>query len=221
MTDRDTIRPNKRRSLTEQAYDALEARIVTGQLEPGMMVSEAQLAKALEMGRMPIRESLQRLARDGLVSIHPRRGVMIPEVSVNTELKLLEVRRPLQNLATRLAARRGSKQHREQMQSLANCLEQLATEQNAEEFLYVLRDVHHLLTEAAANEYIERAMGPVQGMTRRFWYLNMREGDLATGAGLHASIMRTVAEGNEQEAEDLSNSLMDYLEQFARRTLDI
>jgi DNA-binding FadR family transcriptional regulator len=67
--------PAKRRSpvseakdgtLTDRAYRELEEMIVTLQLSPGTVLSEQALAVRLKIGRTPIREALQRLARDGL-----------------------------------------------------------------------------------------------------------------------------------------------------------
>ena len=78
--------PTKRRArngdaedgtLTDRAYRELEEMIVTLQLSPGTILSEQALAQRLKIGRTPIREALQRLARDGLVVIMPRRGRML------------------------------------------------------------------------------------------------------------------------------------------------
>ncbi|HKX38598.1 MAG TPA: GntR family transcriptional regulator, partial [Burkholderiales bacterium] len=85
-------------SLTDQAYTALEELIVTLQLAPGEAVSEQMLAERLKIGRTPIREALQRLARERLVTILPRRGVMVSAIDVAAQLRLLEVRRELERL---------------------------------------------------------------------------------------------------------------------------
>ena len=64
-------------SLTDRAYADLEEMIVTLKLAPGSAVSEQELANYLGIGRTPIREALQRLARERLVSILPRRGIIV------------------------------------------------------------------------------------------------------------------------------------------------
>ena len=64
-------------SLTERAYRQLEELIVTHvALPPKTVLSEQLLSKRLKIGRTPVREALQQLARDGLVVILPRRGVV-------------------------------------------------------------------------------------------------------------------------------------------------
>jgi DNA-binding GntR family transcriptional regulator len=80
-------------SLTDRAYRDLEEMIVTLQLLPGSAVSETALSQRLGIGRTPIREALQRLARERLVTILPRRGIIVSEINVKSQLRLLEVRR--------------------------------------------------------------------------------------------------------------------------------
>jgi len=95
-------------TLTDRAYRELEEMIVTLQLSPGTVLSEQALAVRLKIGRTPIREALQRLARDGLVVIMPRRGIMVSEINLRLQLRLLEVRRELERLMASLAAERAS-----------------------------------------------------------------------------------------------------------------
>src|SRR6478672_6884647 len=59
-------------TLTDRAYRLVEELIVTLALPPETILSEQSLAARLGIGRTPIREALQRLARDGLVVILPR-----------------------------------------------------------------------------------------------------------------------------------------------------
>src|ERR1039458_820822 len=68
-------------SLTDRAYGHLEELIVTLQLPPGSAVSETALSQRLEIGRTPIREALHRLARERLVTILPRRGIIVSEIN--------------------------------------------------------------------------------------------------------------------------------------------
>src|SRR5258708_9067329 len=91
----------RRQSLTELAYAHLEELIVTLKLAPGRVVSEGELSVLTGIGRTPIREALQRLARERLVSILPRRGIIVTEINVGSQLKLLEVRRELERLIPR------------------------------------------------------------------------------------------------------------------------
>ena len=97
--------------MTEQAYRQLEEQIVTLRLKPGEFLSEYALAEGLAIGRTPIREALQRLAREGLVTILPRKGILVSETDPRKQLLVLEVRRELERLlcpARRPARQRGA-----------------------------------------------------------------------------------------------------------------
>ena len=100
-------------NLTAAACRRIEAMIVMLELEPGSVVSEAILGKRLGIGTTPIREALQRLAREHLVRVLPRRGVVVAAIDVPQQLQILETRRELDRLIARMAAKRGTAgQHR-------------------------------------------------------------------------------------------------------------
>ncbi|MGE0818154.1 MAG: GntR family transcriptional regulator, partial [Candidatus Nanopelagicales bacterium] len=61
-----------RRLLRDEAYDALRAAIVSGDLEPGAILSEGDLADWLGVSRAPVRAALARLVDDGLVETKPQ-----------------------------------------------------------------------------------------------------------------------------------------------------
>ena len=66
--------PQPADTLTEKAYRVIEEQIVTLRLKPGEFVSEQMLSATYKFGRTPVREALQRLAREGLIAIFPRKG---------------------------------------------------------------------------------------------------------------------------------------------------
>src|SRR3954466_8258236 len=88
-------------SLTEEAYRQLEQMIATLELAPGALISEAELCARLGIGRTPIREAMQRLAREQLLQILPRRGCIVSACRLEDELNVIEVRRPLELLVAR------------------------------------------------------------------------------------------------------------------------
>ena len=69
---------DEEQSLAGQAYTQIEERIATLSLKPGQIVSENGLSKLLGLGRTPVREALQQLAREGLVVIVPKLGITFP-----------------------------------------------------------------------------------------------------------------------------------------------
>jgi DNA-binding GntR family transcriptional regulator len=206
-------------SLTERAYRELEERIVTLQLAPGAVVTEASLAAMLGIGRTPIREALQRLARERLVTILPRRGILVAEENLTTELRLLELRREVERLLARSAARRAGAEQRRRFGELAAGMEQAARGSDDIGFMRLDRDFNLLMLDAARNEFAAAAMTLMHGLSRRFWYIHYRAvADLPLAARLHAEVARAVAAGDAAAAAGASDRLIDYIEAFARAT---
>ncbi|MFI6317081.1 GntR family transcriptional regulator [Nonomuraea sp. NPDC050556] len=205
---------------SDQAYQALEELITFQELAPGSLLSERALMERTGFGRTPVREALQRLARDRMVDIHPNRGVFVAEASVESQLRLLEVRRSLEELAVRLAVQRASPRQRAAMLALTERLERFAGD-DAHAFGPLLKESHALIAEAAGNDFLSVAMAPLQGLSRRFWFANLRDraADIRAGADCHQAILRAVHGEDEEGAAQASRQLNDYLVAFAHRTL--
>ena len=208
-------------TLTNRAYAALEEMIVTLQLKPGEVLSEAGLTKMLDIGRTPIREALQRLSMEGLVVILPRRGVLVSEINVRSQLELLRVRREVERLMARLAAIRANRVERERFRRLAEDMERCAESNDDIEFMRLDKEFNLLVARTCRNEYARRSMGLMQGLARRFWYQHYQEAlDLPHCARLHATLARKISDGRSEAAAAASDELVDYIEDFTRGTLE-
>ncbi|MDP0928947.1 GntR family transcriptional regulator [Paracoccus onubensis] len=211
---------DKNSTLTDRAYHQLEERIVNLQLEPGQVLSEAQLAEELGIGRTPVREALQRLASEGLVNVLPRRGILVSEINLSRQLLLLELRREVERLCTRKAAQRVLPDEREAFRILADALAEAAKNRDDAAFMRLDLEFNQALVAACRNEFAERAMRRIQGLSRRFWFQHYREAlDLERCANLHAKVARMISEGDADRAADASDELMDYIVEFTRSTI--
>ena len=207
-------------SLTDRAYAYLEEMIVTLQLAPGSAVSESALSQHLGIGRTPIREALQRLARERLVSILPRGGVIVSEINVTSQLRLLAVRRELERLIAGSAARRATDEQRARFRELAALFEQSAKVNDDITFMRTDRDFNVLCSSASGNEFAAGAMSLMHSLSRRYWYIHYKQAaDMPLTAKLHADIARAIAAGDEQRAAKASDKLLDIIEKFTRDTV--
>lgn len=194
--------------------------IVTLQLPPGAVLSELVLSKRLDIGRTPIREALQRLSRDGLVNILPRRGILVSEINVRVQLRLLEVRRELERLMARGAAERATEDERQQFFAIAEGMREAAERADDLAFMRFDQQLNTLISAAARNEFASRSMGLMHGLSRRFWYQHYREtADLPRAARLHAEVAEAIARRDPEKAASASDRLIEYIENFARATL--
>jgi DNA-binding GntR family transcriptional regulator len=207
-------------TLTDLAYAQLEEMIVTLQLPPGAVLSELVLSKRLDIGRTPIREALQRLSRDGLVNILPRRGILVSDINVRVQLRLLEVRRELERLMARGAAERATDEERREFSAIAEGMREAAERADDLAFMRLDKRLNTLVSSAARNEFASRSMGLMHGLSRRFWYQHYREtADLPRAARLHAEVAEAIAGREPDNAAAASDRLIAYIESFARATL--
>jgi len=213
--------PGAALSLTERAYRQLEELIVTLALPPKTVLSEQLLSKRLRIGRTPVREALQQLARDGLVDILPRRGVLVSDINLRTQLRLLELRREVERLMARLAAERATPPEAAAFRRLAADMRQAAEAADDMAFMRLDRELNALISQAARNEFATRTMGLMHGLSRRFWYQHYREtADLPLAATLHAALADAIGLGRGDAAAQASDALISYIESFARKTID-
>ena len=78
----------KKMNLSDQAYDELVKKIISGGYPGGTTLQEEKLASEFGISRTPVREALKRLAAEGLIEQLPRKGfrVAMPDDDALTEL---------------------------------------------------------------------------------------------------------------------------------------
>ncbi|WP_417812493.1 GntR family transcriptional regulator [Thalassospira alkalitolerans] len=208
-------------SLTDVAYDAIQNMIVTGELEAHQLISESELGRTLDCGRTPIREALQRLKFEGFVDVMPRRGILVTAADVTGQLDLLEMRRPLEALTVRLAARRATSQQRARMRELASEIEAAVAQGDISLYLKINKEIHTILTQSVKNRFLHNQMSVVHNLSRRFWYSFISSTDSFSLAAVHhAETLRAVANKDEDLAEKHNRDLLNLLESVTRAKIE-
>jgi DNA-binding GntR family transcriptional regulator len=208
-------------SQVRQAYAFIEEEIATLQLAPGQAVSEKMLAARFGLGRTPVREALQQLAREGLVVILPSRGILVSEIDVRKQLRLIEARRCVERGIVGLAARRADEIQRARFEKLASEMDEAARSNDGPAFLALDGEFNQLLLAAARNEYLASYLRMMQGLSRRFWFAHYRtSADLPETVRLHAGIARAIVAQDESAAQRWLDDLLDNVESFTRASLD-
>lgn len=102
VSDQDA-RPS---SQTARATLALREMLVQGLFRPGERIREVPLAEKLNVSRIPLHLALERLAHEGFLEIHPRRGFVVQKFSTEDIYDAIELRGMLEGAAARLASER-------------------------------------------------------------------------------------------------------------------
>jgi DNA-binding GntR family transcriptional regulator len=101
------------RTLSDQAYEVVRRQILTGQMAPGTPVRQDTIALELGVSKIPLREALNRLEQDGLLSSYPNRGYMVRPLSTEEAAEVFQLRLKLEpGAAAEACLKAGPKEHK-------------------------------------------------------------------------------------------------------------
>ena len=112
MTPLSTLAP---RTATDQIFDVLYSAVISLQLPPGTKVSEAELAKQLDVSRQPVRDAFFRLSKLGFLSIRPQRATQVTRISEKAVLDAAFVRTAIEAECLRHCAKHWNETHSRQL----------------------------------------------------------------------------------------------------------
>ncbi len=119
--------PNRPLSIPEQIARSVSESVFQGRYQPGEAISEQSLAEYFQVSRGPVREALRILERDGVVTIVPRRGAKITQLTIGEVVEVYEIRAVLLGLAARMFAERRSDDELAKLEGLLKSLQALVT----------------------------------------------------------------------------------------------
>jgi DNA-binding GntR family transcriptional regulator len=179
-------------SLSEQAYRLIRSMIVRLELTPGSVVREDDLQEQLEIGRTPIREALQRLARDQFLIVIPR------ELST-----LYETRAILEPYVARLACERGTSDHWKQMRKVLDKAKKQAT--TAQDQIQFDAQCHEIVWEAAGNRFLTDTLDVLYAQSDRLWHMYLSDvADMGHALDEHDEILAALESGDSELVYKLS-----------------
>ena len=207
------------RSQSEEAYLRIRERIVSLDMPPGSVVNESRLRQELKIGRTPIREALQRLARENLVRSVPHRGTFVTDVNITDLARITEVRVVLESHAARLAAERLSIADRD---SFAQFLERLEEGPSLDQrqLMRLDQQIHREIYRAARNPFLESTLERYFNLSLRLWYLVLdRQVGLREAVEEHAQLLRAILAGDGPAAEESMRRHVTGFEREIRKVL--
>jgi len=195
-------------SQSHLAYLRLESLIVTLQLAPGSMVTEKELIALAGFGRTPVREAIQKLEWQGLISVRPRAGLQITALDPAAPAMIMEARRQLEPLAARLMAGHISREAREKLIDCAKQMTECSITGDHEGFLSADKVFDEILEENCPNPFIAQALASLQTHSRRYWFAGATRQTLEQAVELHVRVIRALLSGDAEAAEKEMTALV-------------
>ena len=191
------------RPLYEQVAERLRSRILSHTLSPGSWIDELRLCGDYGISRTPLREALKVLATEGLVTMKPRRGAYVTEMSERDVIEVYHLLSLLESDAAGEVARRAS---RSDMDELARLHVELENAVQDRERFFALNEAFHLrILEIAGNRWRMQVVADLRKVMKLNRHHSLfREGRLLESLNEHRALVGALARRDAAAAEALT-----------------
>lgn len=155
-------KPEAARPLRVRAYDDLKAALLRGQFSRDRLLSERKLAAELGMSKTPVRAALERLEAEGFVSISPRQGILVRDVSVQEVADKYEFRVGIEPFVLKKLAGKLSPVQVARLEANLDAQGETLKSDDLVRFSRLDADFHLLFCEFLGNQEIQRVIERLQ-----------------------------------------------------------
>ncbi len=156
----------RRRTLTEEVYEALKGDILSRRLRRGARLVESRLAAEFGVSKTPVREAISRLEREGLVDFIPHHGAVVSRLSAKQVEDLMELREALEGFGAEKAATRISAEHLQTLSRLVTEGAEALTKGELERYKEIDLRFHRVIQAASGNERLALAIAGLADQIR-------------------------------------------------------
>jgi DNA-binding GntR family transcriptional regulator len=170
MSKREMPAADQVSNLTQIAYDKISSAIVYGRLDLGEPLSEAELAKALNVSKSPIRNAINELKARGLVEIIPQSGTYVFTPTREKIVELSEFRFILEENALRASMERDRAAMLDNMQGIIRDMQAAWAASNAMEVKKCDTEFHWCFIRHSGNSYLTAAYSDISPLVEALRY---------------------------------------------------
>jgi DNA-binding GntR family transcriptional regulator len=213
------VAPVKRTNLRNRLVRSLFQAIIKGEFKPGDRMVEGPLARQLGVAQSTLREALQDLEHQGLVTKYDNRGTFVTDISLQEIDQLYAVRKQLEPFAASLARVRMTSRAQAELSELLNKMHVAGKNHDLMELALVDLEFHQMIWHLSGNRWLERALRLVGPPLLAFDYIALYGAptyDFEKAYQQHRSLLTALTSGTN---EDAGKFFEDMLEVF--RTQDI
>ncbi len=194
---------------SDAAYVLLRDKVIDLTYPPGALVNELQLSRDVGLGRMPVREAVARLAREGFLSVVPRRGMVVASMSLTDVLSMLDARAILEIGIVREVCTKASGRELEELQQLFTDVDVAGQSGDYLKFLEVDHRAHARMAELVRNPYLLPLAESLLLHNLRFWRYCHRNRVIADGhVQPHSALVDAVLRRDQAAAEAAVHELV-------------
>jgi DNA-binding GntR family transcriptional regulator len=199
-------------SLAEQAYAFVKREIITMRLRPGEVLNEAEVMTLTGIGRTPVHQALHRLVHEGMLTILPRKGIMVRPVSLDDALAIVDVRLVNESYCVELAARHAQQSDYDAMQALLDRSARCVAAHDVEGMMDIDREFHLAISAAARNPVLADILRGLHERSLRFWFISLSAPHhLEDVHGEHLELFRLL---RERDGEGARQAVQKHIESF-------
>lgn len=204
-------------SLKDKAYQVIKLEIIGGNLKPGLFLTEEKLSESMHISRGTIREALNRLEKEGFVTIIPRRGTMVSNITAQEVKDISKIRELLEPVAAKESLSRISRSKlKEIKKDFTNLISKPENKENKSIFFLLDKDFHKLLNEECRNKKLIDILDNFEDHTNWFINLFLKNYSFKESIKEHLSIIEAI----EKNEEDLvATTLIRHLERVKNSIL--
>ncbi len=191
-----------RRALYEDVADRLRGQIFARELEPGAWIDESKLAAEYGISRTPLREALKVLAAEGLVTMKPRRGAYVAEMSRDDVAQIYHLLSLLEADAAGEVARHASAAQLAQLTHLHERLEKQVRQRDA--FFAANEQFHMALLDIAGNRWRTQIVADLRKVMKLNRHHSLcKQGRLSESLAEHRALMAAITSRESSKAARL------------------
>ena len=161
-------RANEYLPLRDVVFNTLRENILTGEMKPGERLMEIHLANRLGVSRTPIREAIRMLELEGLVTMVPRKGAEVAQISEKGLRDVLEVRQALDALAMELACERITEEEVRELRKACDAFIRMTRTQDAVRIAQADGELHDIIVRASGNDRLVQMVGNLSQQMYRY-----------------------------------------------------
>ncbi|TAM74399.1 GntR family transcriptional regulator [bacterium] len=190
--------------LADRIFEAIHRAILSLELEPGTALVERELAQRFGVSKSPVRDALQRLAGEGLVSQSPHRGMTVIEVDRELADEIYELREVLEEMAVRLATPILTPADVSAARAVLDRAQESIDGHDLARAAALNREFHGIFCRRSANRPLEDALSRLQDRVRIISVLSWRQRpSMREEHEQHAQILQAAAAGDAKRASSL------------------